>query len=34
MDIADDAYIDAAPARIAAAVADPRNHAIWWPHLT
>jgi carbon monoxide dehydrogenase subunit G len=34
VDIADDSYIDAAPARIAAAVADPRNHASWWPHLT
>jgi carbon monoxide dehydrogenase subunit G len=34
VDIADDSYIDAPPARIAAAVADPRNHASWWPHLT
>ena len=34
MDIADDAFIEASPARVAAAVADPRNHAIWWPHLT
>ena len=34
MDIADDAFIEAPPAQVAAAVADPRNHAIWWPHLT
>jgi carbon monoxide dehydrogenase subunit G len=34
VDIADDAYIQAPPAQVAAAVADPRNHAVWWPHLT
>lgn len=33
MDIIDETFIAAAPTRLAPIVKDPRNHAIWWPHL-
>ncbi|WP_411285259.1 polyketide cyclase / dehydrase and lipid transport [Lapillicoccus sp.] len=33
IDLSDETFIRAAPDRVAGALADPRNHQMWWPHL-
>ncbi len=33
VDLVDDTFVRAAPAAVAAAIADPLNQRLWWPHL-